>query len=130
LFEVIAILFVVFGIVSSVLQAAQKGKKTGTGFPSPARAETRRVELVEDNSSFRAKKSTRKASYKSGATQTGEIALTEEAVKPVAVPISPQAKIDTDAQYEISIDRESVLNGVIFSVILSPPKCKGMDSII
>jgi len=130
LFEVIAILFVILGLVNSVLQSAQKRKQTGTGFPPPVKAETRRIEIDDENSSSKAKKSIRKGAYKSGSTQMGEISLVREEVKPVALPILPQTKIDTDVQYEISLDRSSVLNGVIFSVILSPPKCKRMDSIL
>lgn len=128
MFEVIAILFVILGIVSRVQQSAQKRKQTGTGFPPPVKAETRRIEIDEENSSSKAKKSIRKGAYKSPA-QVGGIPFVKEEMKPVASPILPQTKIDTDDQYEISIDRGSVLNGVIFSVILSPPKCKGMDSI-
>ena len=129
MFEVIAILFVILGIVSSVLQSAQKRKQTGTGFPPPVKTETFRIEIGEESNLSKVKKSVRKGAYKTVAEQMGEIALVREGVKPVALPIPAQSMIDTDVQHEISIDRVSVLNGVIFSVILSPPKCKGMDSI-
>ena len=130
MFEVITILFVILGVVSSVMQAAQKRKQTGTGFPPPVKTEIRRIEIDEENSSSGARKSIRKGAYKSVSAQMGDMALVREEVKPVAIPIPTQTKIDTDDQHEISIDSRSVLNGVIFSVILSPPKCKGMDSVI
>ena len=129
MFEVIAILFVIMGIVSSVLQAAQKGKQTGKGFPPPVKTETHRIEIVEESNVLKAKKSIRKGVNKALTERMGETALVKEEVKPAALPIPAQSMIDTDVQHEISIDRRSVLNGVIFSVILSPPKCKGMDSI-
>jgi hypothetical protein len=128
LFEIFTILFVILGIVSSVLQAAQRRKKAGTGFPPPAKTETRRIEITEDNTL--SKKAVRKGAYKTVQTQPERDLLIREEVKPVMIPVLAQTKIDADVQHEISIDRQSVLNGVIFSVILSPPKCKGMDSIL
>ncbi len=130
MFEFLAILFVILGIVSSVSQAAQKRKQSGMGFPPPVKTETRKIDIDEENSLSKSQKPVRIGAYKSVPKKTEEIAFSRAEVKPVAIPIPPKAKIDTDNQHKISLDRESVLSGVIFSVILSPPKCKRMDSIL
>lgn len=130
MFEFFAIIFVILGIVSSVLQAAQKGKKAVTGFPPPVKAETRNIEISEDQTLVT--KPVRKGVYKAVPTQPEkkENVLIRQEIKPVMIPVPAQTNIDTDVSHEISVDRQSVLNGVIFSVILSPPKCKRMDSIL
>lgn len=130
MFETFTILFVILGIASSVLQAVQKGKKAGTGFPPPVKTEIQRIDIDEDNTLT--KKTVRKGVYKTVPTQPEkrENVLIREGVKPVMIPVPAQTKIEADVQHEISIDRQSVLNGVIFSVILSPPKCKRTDSVL
>lgn len=128
MFEFIAILFVILGIVSRVLQADQKRKQTGTGLPPPLQSETRQIAIDAVNNTSPSKKAVRKAANKSPTTKPVEKSLDWVKDNPVIKPLPAQVKVDTDTQHEISLDRDSVLNGVIFSVILSPPKCKGMGS--
>ena len=128
MFEVIAILFVILGIVSRVMQAAQKRKQTGTGFPPPLKSETRQISIDVVNNTSPGRKAVRKAANKSPTTKPEEKSFDWVKDNPIIKPLPTQVKVDTDMQHEISFDRDSVLNGVIFSVLLSPPKCKGMGS--
>jgi len=131
LFEVLPILFVILAIVGSILQAAQKGKQTGTGFPPPIKTETRKIENEEAKRLSQSTKPTRRSTYKSVSKKTEETNFVVEEQRPVLKPIPAETEIKTDIQYdEILLDRNAVLNGVIFSVILSPPKCKRTDSIL
>jgi len=131
LFEVIAILFVILGVLSSVMQASKKGKKPNTGFPQPMRQEISKpaVDRVETT---KAKSTGRSGVYKvvpQKTEQSPPIIMTESMPienRPI-LPAYQIAKTDTSLQPEVTLTNESVLNGVIFSVILSPPKCRGKE---
>lgn len=129
MFEVIAILFVILGVVSSILQSSQKGKRPNTGFPQPMRSDISKAE-VDDVRTTKTKSISRTGVYKvvSQETEQSQPFPMTESIPIESRPILPAyqiAKTDSSLQPEVSITNESVLNGIIFSAILSPPKCRG-----
>lgn len=124
MFEFIAILFIILAILSSVLQASKTGGGRKTNLPT-GDAKTLKHEraiMGSERPKLALRKPFKIVLNDENIDSSGfdEPDIGTKSAKPTIQPI----KADISDNSMISLDSDSVLKGIIFSVILSKPKCK------